>query len=226
MIPLRDNIPSKRLAFVSWLLILANIYVFYKEITLPSAAKLEEFMRLYAIIPKNLWSDFGGQAHHLVTATFLHGGWMHLISNMLFLYIFGDNVEDMLGHWKFLVFYLLTGIFANVGQAFLSPTSLIPMIGASGAIAGVLGAYFYFYPHARVITLIPIFVFFTIREVPAFIFLGLWFLLQTLNGVGSLATEYGARASMGGVAWWAHIGGFVAGLLLSPVFGKRLSKFR
>jgi len=221
VIPLRDNIVSRSFPFISWLLLLTNAYVFFLE--LQAGPQLETFIRTWALTPKILFSDPVQYSFTVVTAMFLHGGWMHVISNMLFLYIFGDNVEDRLGHFKFLIFYLLTGIIANLVQAWTTPTSTIFLLGASGAIAGVLGAYFFYYPHSRVVTLIPIGFFITIREIPAFFFLGFWFIIQVFSGAGSLMT---AQESTGGVAWWAHASGFVAGLVLAPIFGGRTSKYR
>jgi hypothetical protein len=146
---------------------------------------------------------------------FLHGGWMHLIGNMLYLYIFGDNVEDRIGHFPYLIFYLLCGITAALTEVYFQQTSSAPLIGASGAIAGVLGAYFLLYPKSRVMTMIPLFVFFPIIEVPAYVFLGVWFVMQFLQGTMS---AFGGGEASGGVAWWAHAGGFVAGAVLLPVF--------
>ena len=226
MIPLRDNIPSKSFPFVNYCLIALNGYFFFVELQQGHGARLQTFVDQWAVIPSQLWLHFGRRFFTLVTAMFLHGGWLHVLSNMLFLYIFGDNVEDTMGHFKYLVFYFLTGIVANGTQAYLSATSSLPLIGASGAIAGVLGSYFFFYPYAKIVTLIPIFIFFTIREIPAFFFLGFWFVLQTMSGVGSLSTALVTKQSMGGVAWWAHAAGFVAGILMSPLFGKRTGKFR
>jgi membrane associated rhomboid family serine protease len=148
---------------------------------------------------------------------FLHGGWLHILGNMWFLHIFGDNIEDRLGHIKYLFFYLLSGIGAAFTQVALNPASGVPMVGASGAIAGVMGAYVFLYPRARIVTLIPIIVFLQVIELPAFVFLGLWFVLQIFSGLTSL----GIGADAGGVAWWAHIGGFAAGALLLVVLGRR-----
>ena len=152
----------------------------------------------------------------LVTSMFLHGGWMHLLGNMLYLHIFGDNVEDRLGHFRYLFFYLATGIVAGVAQLVISPNSSLPMVGASGAIAGVTGAYFLFFPRARVVTLVPVFIFIQIVELPAVFFLFFWFAFQLLLGIGSLGTD----ASGGGVAFWAHIGGFIAGMVLGPLLAQ------
>jgi len=226
MIPLRDNIPSRTTPFVTWSIIAANCFVFWLQITSGGAPGFERFVYDWAVIPLRLFGDPQSQWHTLVTATFLHGGWMHIIGNMVFLYIFGDNVEDRMGHFKFLIFYILAGILANFSQAFISSTSPIPLIGASGAIAGVLGSYFFFYPHAKVMTLLPFGVFSRIVEVPAFFFLGFWFLMQTFNSIGSIGVTMATQKHTGGVAWLAHAAGFVIGLVMSPVFGGRRSKFK
>ncbi len=152
------------------------------------------------------------------TSMFLHGGWLHLIGNMWYLWIFGDNVEDTFGHFGFLIFYMVAGIGAGTLHTILNSFSAIPTVGASGAIAGVLGAYMLLYPFARVLTLIPILFFVQIIEIPALLVLGFWFLMQFLSGAGSLAVT---DPTGGGVAWWAHIGGFVLGICLIPVFRKR-----
>jgi membrane associated rhomboid family serine protease len=153
---------------------------------------------------------------------FLHGGWLHILGNMLYLYIFGDNVEDFLGHARYLLFYLIVGMASFAAQISLNTHSMVPNVGASGAIAGVLGAYIVLYPRARVVTLLPLFIFFTVVEIPAFFFLGIWFLIQFVSGAVSIGE---GTALSGGVAWWAHVGGFVAGILLLLVFipgGKSL----
>lgn len=157
----------------------------------------------------------------LTTAMFLHGGWFHVLSNMLYLWIFGDNVEDRMGHLKYLVFYLLTGYVATIAHVLYSPLSKAPLIGASGAIAGVLGAYLILYPRAKVLTLVFIFIFFQVIPIPAVVFLGIWFILQLLSGTASLSGD--AAQS---VAFWAHIGGFVAGLLLVKLFARREAYIR
>ena len=176
------------------------------------------FVERYAVIPARLLGGGFPPAGELltpVTAMFLHGGWFHMLGNMLYLYIFGDNVEDTLGHGRFLLFYIACGAASFAVQIGFQSASAVPNIGASGAIAGVLGAYFLLFPRARVVTLLPLFVFFTVVEIPAVVFLGLWFLLQFLSG----AVSFGRAAATGGVAWWAHVGGFVAGV----VFLKALS---
>ena len=225
MIPLRDNIPTKTFPFINWILIGLNAYYFYIELTIGSPAHLEHFISLWAVIPKLLWSNPCKYGLTLITATFLHGGWMHIISNMLFLHIFGDNVEDRMGHFRYGIFYLLVGALANGTQAYFSQGSTIPLIGASGAIAGVLGAYFFYYPHAKVDTLIPVFFFITVRPLPAFLFLGYWFILQTLSSAGSIASMANGH-SMGGIAFIAHASGFVSGLILGPAFGKKMGRFK
>lgn len=149
---------------------------------------------------------------------FLHGGWLHVIGNMLYLYIFGDNVEDILGHGRYLAFYLACGTASFLVQILLQANSMVPNVGASGAIAGVLGAYILLFPRARVVTLVPIFIFFTVVEIPAFIFLGIWFLIQFASGAMTLGRT---TALSGGVAWWAHIGGFLVGMFLLKLMGAR-----
>src|SRR6476646_1234040 len=211
MIPISDVIPSRTTPFVTVGLIVLNAIIFLYEQLLP-AAQLQQFVAAYALIPA--W--FAWPA--LFTSQFLHAGWMHVISNMLYLWIFGDNVEDRLGHLPFLIFYLGAGAAAALLQTLFNPFSSIPMVGASGAIAGVMGAYFVLYPQSRVLTLIFLFIFVDIVEIPAIFFLGIWFLMQLLSGVGSLGVS---NAAAGGVAFWAHIGGFVAGLLIGLVLRRR-----
>jgi membrane associated rhomboid family serine protease len=172
----------------------------------------------HAVIPYRFLTLFGedpSESLTLFTAMFLHGGWFHVIGNLLYLYIFGDNVEDVLGHGRFLVFYLLCGLISFLVQIFLHPQSMVPNIGASGAIAGVLGAYLILFPRARIVTLLPLFIFITVVEIPAFFFLGIWFLIQFLSGAATLGRT---AATSGGVAWWAHIGGFISGIILLMVF--------
>ena len=158
-------------------------------------------------------TDPGHQTSHLFTSMFLHGGWMHLIGNMWFLWIFGNNVEDSMGRLRFIAFYLLTGLAAALGQVIASPASIIPMVGASGAISGVMGAYLVLYPRVRVYALVPIFIFFTSIALPAWAMIGYWFILQVLSGLFS-------GGDMGGVAFWAHVGGFIAGVALIKLFAR------
>lgn len=217
MLPLRDDNPRRTFPFVTYLLIAANVLAFLWELSL--GARLQDALFQIAFVPARFWITgyWVADIFAIVISMFLHGGLLHIGSNMLYLWIFGDNVEDRLGHGKYLVFYLLCGFLATWAHAFFSPASRIPAIGASGAIAGVLGAYLVLYPHARVMTLIPIFFFITIREVPAIIILGIWFVLQLFSGVGSLGVV--DAQDTGGVAYFAHIGGFVAGMLLIAPFG-------
>jgi membrane associated rhomboid family serine protease len=159
-------------------------------------------------------TDPGRQTSHLLTSMFLHGGWMHLIGNMWFLWIFGNNVEDSMGRLRFIAFYLLTGLAAALGQVIASPASIIPMVGASGAISGVMGAYLVLYPRVRVYALVPIFIFFTSIALPAWAMIGYWFIIQVVSGLFSVG-------DMGGVAFWAHVGGFVAGVALIKLFARQ-----
>jgi membrane associated rhomboid family serine protease len=212
MIPLRDVIPSRTTPVVTVSILVVNILAFLYEVSL-GPLELDEFLMTHGMVPAAFaWSD-------VLTSMFLHGGWLHLIGNMLSLWIFGDNVEDRLGHGRFIVFYLLCGTLAALAHVWVDPLSLVPTIGASGAIAGVMGGYLVLYPHSRIITLLPIFIFIQIIEVPAVVFLGLWFLLQLVSGVGSqLAAATGKAA--GGIAFWAHIGGFGVGALLVNLMAR------
>ena len=218
MIPLRDENPSRTFPYVTLLLIGTNIAVFLYEISLAPRA-LERFVLSYGAIPAALLSDSrvlpGGPSIPwvtLISSMFLHGGVMHLVGNMLYLWIFGDNVEDRMGQVRFLVFYLVCGIAAALIQIFVRPDSTAPLVGASGAIAGILGAYALLFPGARVQTLVFLFVFVRVIEIPALLLLGVWFLMQLLS----------APASQGaGVAFFAHIGGFLTGMFLMAVFVRR-----
>lgn len=218
MIPLRDNVPSRSVPLVNWVLIAINVVIFIHQTELRPLA-LQHFINTYGLVPAHLNLAHASTWAPLVTAMFLHGGWFHLISNMWVLFIFGDNIEDRLGHSSYLVFYILGGIVANILQALILPQSQIPSIGASGAIAAVLGGYFLLFPRARVVTLILIFIFPWIIEISAFIFLGFWFISQLYSGFLSLSMPGGA--SVGGVAWWAHVGGFVFGMTTVYLFARR-----
>jgi membrane associated rhomboid family serine protease len=219
LIPLRDINPTERFAIVTFTLIVLNCAVFIYELTLGVTGG-ERFLESFAFIPKRLfYPDFaiGGSipaAATLFTSMFLHGGWLHIAGNMLYLWIFGNNVEDATGRVRFFIFYVLCGLFAAYIHAFMHQSSLTPMIGASGAISGVLGAYLLLYPRARVVTLVMFGFYIRTVEVPAMIVLGLWFVLQFLNVLI-------AGGSGGGVAWHAHVGGFVAGILLIGLFKRR-----
>jgi membrane associated rhomboid family serine protease len=217
MIPLKDNIPSRRYPLINIILIILNFVIFLWELSLPESLK-EYILYNYGFVPQRFW-NFKLSFYHifpLFSSLFLHGGWAHILGNMLFLWIFGDNVEDNMGHFKYLFFYLISGIIANVIQGFFSYNKYIPTIGASGAIAGVLGAYFIYFPNARIITLAFLGFLIDILYIPAGFFLILWFLSQFLLGVSSLAFE-----TTGGVAWWAHIGGFLFGLIIAPYLKKK-----
>lgn len=216
MLPLRDDIPSRTFPAVTLLLILLNGLVFFYELSL--GRHLEYLLLDWAIVPRrytdpDLARHFTivEQASPFLTSMFLHGGWLHLIGNMWTLWIFGDNVEDRLGHGRFLGLYLLSGFAAGLVHIFTNANSMLPTIGASGAVAGIMGAYFRFFPHARVEAVIPPLIFGPVFVVPAVLFLGWWFILQFFNGAVSLIAS---RADFGGVAWWAHIGGFVVGIFL------------
>ncbi|MEP7305462.1 MAG: rhomboid family intramembrane serine protease [Acidobacteriota bacterium] len=208
MIPLRDVIPSRTTPYVTVTIIVLNAAAWWFEISLPRDA-LTPFLQMYGVVPADL------RLPTLVTSMFLHGGWGHVIGNMWYLWIFGDNVEDRLGHGRFIVFYLLCGLTAAIGQVLMDPTSTLPTIGASGAIAGVMGAYFVLFPKSRVLTLIPLIIIWDIIELPAVFLLGFWFLLQLLNA-GSVTAS-----ANGGVAFAAHVAGFVTGLIGVFVFRKR-----
>ena len=225
MIPLRDSIPSFRRPAVGYAIIILNALIFLMEIAM--GAQLQEFVQIFGFVPRNFLlylnrGDLSASFIPIFTSMFLHGGWLHLIANMWTLYIFGDNVEDTLGHGKFIVLYLASGTMAALAQLLSAPSSVMPMVGASGAIAGVMGAYFSLFPAARVLTLVPV-LFFVIIEIPAYVFLGLWFLLQFFSGAFSILGQTNV-----GVAFWAHVGGFAAGWvfirLLAP--GRSRSPFK
>jgi membrane associated rhomboid family serine protease len=205
MFPIRDHNPSDRKPFVTWALIAINVVVFlsYYPSLSGNERLLMSFFDQWALVPVEALD--GKDGHTLVTSMFLHGGWMHLIGNMLFLYIFGDNMEDLLGHLGFLGFYLASGLAAAAGQILSDPTSVVPMVGASGAIAGVMGGYLLIFPKARIDVLVIIIFLIKIFTIPAWLMLGIWFGLQLVNG---LAMDVAG----GGVAYWAHAGGFVAGV--------------
>jgi membrane associated rhomboid family serine protease len=211
MFPISDVIPSRTVPFVTIGLIIINSLVFLYMLTLPDGM-VERFVGTYAVIPASF------SAPTLFTSQFLHAGWMHIIGNMLYLWIFGDNVEDRLGHVRFLIFYLGAGAVAAILQVLFNPFSSVPMLGASGAIAGVMGAYFVLYPQSRVLTAIFIVIFFDVVEIPAVFFLGIWFVMQLLSGVGSLGVT---NAAAGGTAFWAHVGGFVVGVAVGLVVRVR-----
>ncbi|MSO55986.1 MAG: rhomboid family intramembrane serine protease [Acidobacteria bacterium] len=208
MIPLRDIIPTRTFPFVTIAVIVLNSVAFLYEQSLTEAA-LRGMLPVFAVVPGDfLWTT-------LVTSMFLHAGWLHFLGNMLYLWIFGDNVEERLGHGRFVVFYLTCGVVAGLAHVYMNPTSYLPTLGASGAIAGVMGAYFLLYPQSRILTLIPFIIFFRIVEVPAIAFLGIWFVMQFFSGALSTA------GASGGVAFWAHVAGFLTGAAWILVFRKR-----
>lgn len=213
MFPIRDHNPSQRVPYVTYALVAANVVIFLSYLPISdNPVALGAFFGMWAMQPIEL--SMGTQFHTLVTSMFLHAGFMHLAGNMLFLWIFGDNLEDQLGHWTYLGYYLACGVGAGLCQWVVDPNSVIPMVGASGAIAGVMGGYLLLYPKARVDVLLIFIVFFKVIPVPAWIVLGIWFGLQLFNG---LAMDVAG----GGVAYWAHAGGFVVGMALCfPLFQK------
>lgn len=222
MIPLKNLNPRTTVPVITFVLIGANILVFLYQLSLsPHAA--ERFIMTYGVVPRNLQLAFGTGNTSLsdallpfFTSMFLHGGWLHIIGNMWFLWIFGPDVEEQLGHAWYLGFYLLCGIGSGIAQAAFSWGTRVPAIGASGAISGVLGAFILFYPASRILTLVPLFIIWFTTRLPAWLFIALWFVVQFFSGVSSLGSS---AAANGGVAWWAHIGGFLLGIALA--FPKR-----
>ncbi len=212
MIPISDINPRRRFPYVTVALIIINVIVFIYEMLNPN---LHMLIYKWGIVPKRLFT-FGGREYlTLITSMFLHGNFAHIIGNMLYLWIFGDNVENFLGPAKFILFYLLSGILAGLIHSIMYASSMIPTIGASGAIAGVMGAYFYLYPNAKVLTLTFLFFYVTIIPVPAFVFLGIWFLMQLIPAF----TSFGRLGA--GIAFWAHVGGFISGIVLIILMGGR-----
>lgn len=224
MIPLHDNNPTEIFPAFTVALIVACVFVFFWQLSLGEAG--QQAVYALGVIPAALLQGktlapeiyLVSAEITLLTSMFLHGGWMHLIGNMLYLWIFGNNIEDAMGHTRFIVFYVICGIAAALAQSIPNPSSVIPMIGASGAISGVLGAYLILYPRARVLVVIPLGFYFFSTRLPAMVVLGVWFVFQI---VSSLLADN----SSGGVAWGAHVGGFVAGVLLIPFFKYRRVKF-
>lgn len=215
MFPIRDHNPSDRTPFVTWALIVVNVLVFLSYFPFMSGdeAQLAAFYRQWGLVPAEVLE--GGQAQTLLTHMFLHGGWMHLIGNMLFLYIFGDNLEDLMGHIGFAAFYLVCGAAAAGGQIIADTSSIIPMVGASGAIAGVMGGYLLMFPRARIDVMVILIIFIKVFTIPAWLMLGLWFGLQLVSGLSMDLVG-------GGVAYWAHAGGFIAGVVLAAPIWMRL----
>lgn len=223
MIPLRDTIPARRFPVVNWILIAACAWGFLLELS--AGPRLEEMVRVYGLVPARwvtLLERVGPFAPGIYvpffTSIFLHGGWAHFLGNMLYLWIFGDNVEDRLGRLGYLAFYVLGGVVAGLVHVIANPDSVVPTIGASGAIAGVMGAYLLLYPTARVLTVVIFFFWIEFVSVPAVLYLFLWFVMQLASGTMALAT---AGPTQGGVAWWAHAGGFAYGFATVVLLGLR-----
>jgi membrane associated rhomboid family serine protease len=216
--PLYDENPTRITPYITYGLIGMNVLIFLHEYSL-SSGQLEEFFQLYAVIPRELSTNFAQEWPTLFTSQFLHGGWWHLISNMLFLWVFGNNVEDRLTHVKYLIFYLACGALAALCQWFIGMDSQIPSLGASGAISGVLGAYLIRFPQARIMSLVFLGFFVTTIRIPAMILIGIFFIQNVISGLVSLQVAANMSVETGGVAYWAHIGGFVFGMILSPLFG-------
>ncbi len=218
MFPLYDENPTRITPYLTYGLIGMNVLIFLHGFSL-SAAQLDQFRLLYAVIPRELTNNFSGEWITLFTSQFLHGNLWHLLSNMLYLWVFGNNIEDRMGHVKYLIFYLSCGALAAACQWFVGVNSTIPSLGASGAIAGILGAYLIRFPQAGVNTLVFLFFFVTTIRVPAFVLIGLFAIQNVISGLSSLQAAAGMSVESGGVAYWAHIGGFVFGMILSPFFG-------
>jgi len=230
VVPLRDDNPVSTTPVVTYGLIGLNIAVFLYQLGL-SRVGLDRWFEAWALVPAQLSESFQGALEApayewitLVSSQFLHGGFFHVGGNLLYLWVFGNNIEDQLGHLRFLIFYLGCGVLAGLTQWMVDPASTVPTVGASGAIAGVMGAYILRFPRAHIVTLIPLIIFFTTIRVPAIFFLGFWFVQQALFGLASLSSE--ASWSDGGVAYWAHSGGFVFGLILGPMLGLMGPKSR
>lgn len=226
MVPLKDENPTTITPFVTYTLIAINIAIFLFEITL-NPPQLDGFFHLFAVVPRELSASFEGipvnqpvpELLTLITSQFLHASFLHVGFNMLFLWIFGNNIEEELGHFKFIIFYLTCGVLAALTQWFFSSGSGIPSLGASGAIAGVMGAYILKFPQARILTLVPLGIFWFTVRVPALFFLGFWFVQQAFNGISMLQVPVNVGMEQGGVAYWAHAGGFIFGAILAPLLG-------
>jgi membrane associated rhomboid family serine protease len=225
VIPLKDTILRQGFPLVTWIIILLNGVIFIFEISIPKNL-LQQLFYLFGLVPAKYsypnWAFIHGVPFDdylsFVTNMFLHAGWLHIIGNMWFLYIFGRTVEDQMGHIRFMIFYILAGILASITYFLIDIHSRIPEFGASGAIAGVMGAYILMFPRAKILTLILILFFPWLIELPALVFIGYWFLIQLVGGTLTLASPI----SQGGIAWWAHVGGFVFGMVMIPLFRRRV----
>jgi membrane associated rhomboid family serine protease len=230
MIPIRDDQPSYSTPFINYFIIGLNVLVFLFELSIGAEGRraLNAFVFKFGVVPVRIERALAGVGQYtlattlptILTSMFLHGGWLHIIGNMWFLWIFGDNIEDHLGHFRYLLFYLACGVAAAITHIIFNLSSNEPTVGASGAIAGVMGAYVILYPRARVLTL----VFFFLWWIPAWVFLGYWFLIQFLSGAAMSVAE--TSRSTGGIAFWAHVGGFVAGILLIKILPQRARRYR
>ncbi|MDP5337610.1 MAG: rhomboid family intramembrane serine protease [Nodularia sp. (in: cyanobacteria)] len=226
MVPIKDNNPTQITPYVTYALIATNVLAFLYEASLPPQA-LNQFFHLAAVIPQELTLSFSGISINqpvpewatLITSQFLHGGFLHLGGNMLFLWVFGNNIEEKLGRAKYLLFYLACGALASLAQWFFAQDSTIPSLGASGAIAGVMGAYILRFPQVEILGVVPLGFFFPSFRVPAYFFLGFWFIQQAFYGIASLEAPTNIGMESGGIAYWAHAGGFVFGAILGPLLG-------
>ncbi|XHR80659.1 MAG: rhomboid family intramembrane serine protease [Gloeotrichia echinulata GP01] len=233
MVPIKDDNPTEITPYVTVGLIAVNVLVFLYESSLPPQA-LNQFFHLAAVVPRELSLSFAGISINqpvpewatLITSQFLHGGLLHLAGNMLFLWIFGNNVEDKLGHFKYLLFYLSCGVLASLTQWYFAQNSNIPSLGASGAIAGVMGAYILRFPQVQILGVIPLGIFFPTFRVRAYFFLGFWFIQQAFYGLASLEAPTNIGMEGGGIAYWAHAGGFIFGAILGPLLGLFSDKSR
>jgi membrane associated rhomboid family serine protease len=225
MFPIRNTVPTRYPPLVTWTLIAINCAVFFVQINLGPSEE-EAFLLTFALIPARYFVFGAGHdlADYLplLTNIFMHAGWLHLILNMWTLWLFGPAIEDRLGHWRYLAFYVVCGVLASAAHVIFNASSLVPALGASGAIGGVLGCYMRMFPLANVVVVVPIIFIPFFFQVPAFVFAGLWFAIQLLQGT----TEFLVSTGGGGVAWWAHIGGFVAGLILGPLLRKSDQMYR
>ncbi|HLW86949.1 MAG TPA: rhomboid family intramembrane serine protease [Terriglobales bacterium] len=234
MIPIRDDTPRFSTPYITYFIIALNTVVFLFELSVgaQSHRALNSLIYQFGVVPVHFERALEGASRlslpalsfTILTSMFLHGGWLHIIGNMWFLWIFGDNIEDYLGHFPYLIFYLVTGYAASLTHILLNFGSNVPSVGASGAIAGVMGAYFVLYPRARVLTLVPLIIFFTFWWLPAWIFLGFWFVFQFLSGTATSIADTGS--SSGGIAFWAHVGGFVTGIVLIKLMPERRGRTR
>ncbi|MBV9075560.1 MAG: rhomboid family intramembrane serine protease [Acidobacteria bacterium] len=232
MIPIRDDTPRYSTPYITYLLIALNTVIFLFEVSLTGPQR-EAFVYQFGVEPTRILASLGlaniyvphASAMPLFTSMFLHASWLHLIGNMWVLWIFGDNIEDYLGHFSYLVFYIVSGLAASIAHVILNADSNVPSVGASGAIAGVMGAYFLLFPSARVLTLVPLIIFFTFIWLPAWIVLGYWFVLQFLSGAAT-SIAYSSRTGGGGIAFWAHVGGFLAGVIMIKLMPQRMHRSR